>query len=238
MFDRIQPSEKKTSVVVRQILALIESGQLSANKRLPNEIEIAAAIGVSRPVVREALSALEMMDVVERRPGDGTYLRSEANPIINLEMHKKLMDSLEEIEKADGSFDAFEARVIVEPSIAQIAAKRALPEDIARLEALYEKLEESRKNLDFDTYHLYDNKFHIQLAQTTHNNALVKILQNLLDEIKIDYWNSDRIWPKDVELEKSLVEHKHILEAIRNGDSMAVNLELQRHFNTALNNMK
>jgi GntR family transcriptional repressor for pyruvate dehydrogenase complex len=238
VFNRIQQVEKKTSFVVKQILSLIESGELNGQERFPNEIDIASAIGVSRSVIREAMSALEMMEVIERRPGDGTYLKSGANPVINLEMHRKLMGSLEEIETAEGSFDSFEARVIIEPSIAELAARRAQPEDIAELERIYRELESSCKSLDFERYHAFDKKFHIQLAKTTQNHALVRILEGLLEEIKIDYWNSDRIWPKEAELQKSLGEHARILETVRSGDSMAVSVELQRHFDTALNNMK
>ncbi|MGH2346605.1 MAG: FadR/GntR family transcriptional regulator, partial [Chloroflexota bacterium] len=62
------------SLVVEQIRALIESGQLKAGDKLPTERGLAEQLGVSRSSVREALSALEVLGVIHSRQGLGNFI--------------------------------------------------------------------------------------------------------------------------------------------------------------------
>ncbi|MDR7465382.1 MAG: GntR family transcriptional regulator, partial [Armatimonadota bacterium] len=74
-FQRIL-TKKKSTHVAEQILQAIMSGQYRVGDRLPPERVLAEEMGVSRPSVREALSALQIVGVVASRVGDGTYVRS------------------------------------------------------------------------------------------------------------------------------------------------------------------
>ncbi len=60
--------------VIDQILSLIKSGELNYNEKLPPETVLVEKFGISRPTIREALSALEVLGVLESRTGDGTYI--------------------------------------------------------------------------------------------------------------------------------------------------------------------
>ena len=64
--------------IAEQIIAMIASGELAPNARLPSERDLAHRLGVSRPPVREALIALEVEGLVDVRMGSGVYVRQEA----------------------------------------------------------------------------------------------------------------------------------------------------------------
>ena len=69
-FERVRP-RKVTAVAAEQILAAIRSGDYPLGSKLPSEFELAEQMGVSRPSIREALSALQAMSIIESRPGSG-----------------------------------------------------------------------------------------------------------------------------------------------------------------------
>ena len=73
MFSRVQTT-KRYLQIANQILERIRSGALVQGAQLPPERELAVQMGVSRPTVREALIALELLGVVEIRIGQGTYI--------------------------------------------------------------------------------------------------------------------------------------------------------------------
>ncbi|EKD34792.1 MAG: hypothetical protein ACD_75C02183G0001, partial [uncultured bacterium] len=66
--------KKKSSFIADQILRMINSGLYKAGSRLPSERTITEQMGVSRPSLREAISALQIVGILESRPGDGTYV--------------------------------------------------------------------------------------------------------------------------------------------------------------------
>ena len=66
--------QKRSSIIAEAIVQRIRHGELSAGMKLPSERVIAEQLGVSRPSVREAISALQIVGVLESHPGDGTYV--------------------------------------------------------------------------------------------------------------------------------------------------------------------
>ncbi|MBU0652918.1 MAG: GntR family transcriptional regulator [Proteobacteria bacterium] len=66
--------KKKSSFIADQILRMINSGGYTAGSKLPSERIITEQMGVSRPSLREAISALQIVGILESRPGDGTYV--------------------------------------------------------------------------------------------------------------------------------------------------------------------
>ena len=69
------PAGSPVSEVARRLLDLFTSGSIAAGTRLPPERHLAATLEVGRSAVREALAALEILGIVDVRPGSGTYLR-------------------------------------------------------------------------------------------------------------------------------------------------------------------
>src|ERR1700730_12074086 len=116
-----------TAKILAKIKRLISTGAVSPGGKFPPERELAKDFGVNRASVRQALKVLEIMGVLTQRVGDGTYLSSTAESILNepIDFLVLLDDRLHH--------ELFETRLIVEPALAARAAERATAEDLSAL---------------------------------------------------------------------------------------------------------
>src|SRR5919204_1811477 len=119
--------------IVRQIKSMIAEGRLKSGDQLPPERDLAEKFVVSRTSVREALRALESLGLVEIRPGEGTFVR-EASVEALIEPLALLM-----VSQREAIGELFEARRLLEPSLAALAATRATPEEIQEMERILEE---------------------------------------------------------------------------------------------------
>lgn len=122
--------------IVEQIKELFAQGDLKPGDKLLSEREFAERLQVSRASVREALSALEAMGLIEIKPGEGTFIRqmgvsSIIEPLALLLLMEK-----------DQVFELFELRKILEVEAAGLAALRATSEDVERMFEVIKKMEE------------------------------------------------------------------------------------------------
>jgi GntR family transcriptional repressor for pyruvate dehydrogenase complex len=116
--------------IVSRLLDLIQQRHLGPGDRLPAERELAATMGVSRSSLREALRALTVLGVCEMRHGTGTYVSS-------LEPELLVRPLSFVLSLSDSGFDQlFEARKVLEPAIAALAARRIDDATVDRLDAL------------------------------------------------------------------------------------------------------
>src|SRR3954467_9190710 len=113
--------------IAARLISLIIDRQLKAGDRLPPERELAATMGVSRSSLREARRALAMLGVTEMRHGDGTYLTSLEPAVLMRPVGLVLALS------DAGLAELFEARKLVEPGLARLAAERIGDEAAAEL---------------------------------------------------------------------------------------------------------
>ena len=114
--------------ILSRLLNLIKERELRPGDKLPPERELATMMNVSRPSLREALRALSIMNIIEIRQGDGTYI-SSLEPDLLVE-HLDFVFALD-----DSTFlELFEARKILEVGIVALAAERITDEEIAVLE--------------------------------------------------------------------------------------------------------
>ena len=153
--------------IAARLIALITERQLKAGDRLPPERELAATMGVSRSSLREALRALAMLGVAEMRQGDGTYLTTlepdDADAPGRARARAVATAGLEEL---------FEARKLVEPGLAALAAERisttpTRPSCCRCAEATPAALE------DPEAFMWADIELHAQIARAASNAVLV-----------------------------------------------------------------
>ena len=111
--------------IADQLRQLIDHGEYTVGSRLPAERELADMLGVSRPTVREALIALEVEGRLRIRVGSGIYVNAQPPS-----------ESAPAPMPIEGPFEVLRARAFVESAVAEEAARRATPEDIARLDAI------------------------------------------------------------------------------------------------------
>ncbi|MDR1514410.1 MAG: FCD domain-containing protein [Synergistaceae bacterium] len=225
IFSR-QDSTKKPAIIVRRILDLIDEGTLLPGEKLPNEMEIVRQSDISRASVREALSALELMGIIKRVPGEGTYISERG--LAGKYTPKNILDKfLEDTERVGGSFEALEARMAIEPSVTMMAARRAEPQQIARMEALVEASVGALASHDAWQFMDLDGSFHIAVAEATNNETLMEISRDLLKRADVHMWQR---YKEDLGLlEKTLESHRQILQAIKERDPAKAAFYSEKH---------
>jgi GntR family transcriptional regulator, transcriptional repressor for pyruvate dehydrogenase complex len=220
---------KKTRLyeeVVGQLHQLIDAGKLKAGDRLPSERELAETFRVSRSSVREAIKTLENEGLVVTRAGSGTFITA-----VNVEAIIPPLASLLSRGK-DAMLDLFEMRLLVEPSIAALAAERATPADILRLKEICAE-QERQINRDISAVES-DAAFHLTIGRATHNSALQRLVASIVEILK-------PIREKSLQTpgraHKSLASHREILVAIERHDPALARQAMQQHIQAVEQNV-
>ena len=169
----IEPIRRETvmDTVARRIEQLVRSGQLKSGDRLPPEPELARLLRVSRSSLREALKGLMYLGLIKSRAGDGTYIQSSLSRVLS--QHFQWMILLKEVQH----LEVYELRKIIEPEVAALAATRATPADIDRLQAALEGMAEGHN--EPQVLHAYDIQFHEAFALASGNVAIQTTMRML-----------------------------------------------------------
>ncbi|WP_180536250.1 FadR/GntR family transcriptional regulator [Micrococcus luteus] len=188
----------------RELVEYIRSHQLTPGDVLPSARALAQQYGTTLPTVREALRMLEATEIVALRHGSGTYV----GPGVDKPF---LVNPYAEEGTLESALELTEARLVVEPEIAAVAAQRRDGAAIARLEGtLCNALEADMPRSG--------SHFHLALAQATGQPILSEMLETMLalrqhDRAVIRSIYANR--PRDH------AEHAAILQAVREGDPTA-----------------
>ena len=159
--------------VANRILGMIKSGNLRPGDRLPTEAQMAVALGISRPPLREALKALTMMGVLESRQG-GRYSVTDLSPS-RLVAPFNAMLSVAEYNIAEH----FECRRIVDVELVRLCVRRASAEERVRILRL---AHDGQAFLaDPVGFRLLDHEYHQALNAGAHNAMLATVAQGLYD---------------------------------------------------------
>jgi GntR family transcriptional repressor for pyruvate dehydrogenase complex len=210
--------------ITERILSLIRERQLRPGDRFPPERELAALMGVSRATVREALRSLAMMNVVELRHGSGTYVTS-LEPQLLVE-NLALVFSL-----SDHSFlQLIEARKVIEPGAAALAAQNISAEQILQLEQVLHRSWVCLQSHPADFPEL-DIEFHAKIAEYSGNALLTRIMQALT---RMSIASSQRTASTDVgystqRIERAIRMHEDIFSAIRDHHPDKAREQMLRH---------
>ena len=209
--------------LLKRLNALLESGRFPNQSRLPPERELAAELGTTRTNLRPALAVLEAEGKIWRHVGQGTFVGRHSPtgaPALNLLM------------KATNPTEIMEARLIIEPRVAGLAALRATAGDVAQLRRCLEKGIASVT--DIKTYELWDASLHEAIAEASHSallSALLKALSGLRE--------SDALWGRlkqaSLTRERQYVyndQHRRCVETISNRDATAAEAAMREHLST------
>ena len=208
---------------MEQIRELIKEGKLKPGDKLPSEQVLAEQFGTSRPSVREALSALEILGITERRAGRGNIVKR--NDLI-----APLYDKdISELEQEESPFALLEARKVLEVEVAGLASQKALPEDVPAIEAVLNKMSEALG--DIPKMMEMDRRFHLSIARAAHNNFLFSMMLKMSHLLKERLWVNmkEKTWSLPGYPQKYLKEHARILEAIKNKDDRAARKAMYHH---------
>jgi GntR family transcriptional regulator, transcriptional repressor for pyruvate dehydrogenase complex len=213
-FDRAKLSER----IAERLVLLIAERQLRPGDKLPSERDLAAMMHVSRPSLREALRALDIMQIVEIRQGSGTYVKS-LKPEVLVE-HFDFVFSLD-----DPTFAEFlEARTMLEPGIAAMAALKATDAELAEISACLERT----ANAVHDPQHFLDadRELHELITAAAHNQIVGRFMATLT---RLGLASRQRTVALKGVREESLEDHHAIVAALQRRDPEAASRAMRKH---------
>ena len=194
-------------LVLDNLLAAIENGKIRVGQELPPERELADKLGISRNSLRESLSILNFIGIVENRGNRKVLVK-------NADYFRKANSLLELSYSPDTFTDFMEFRRTNEREIARLACQRATEEDLERLRKSVERLERD------ETDYLADVQFHVDLACASHNTIFATMLDYvncLILELRMRYHG------------KTAEAHRRIYEAVKARDEELAVYEMGRH---------
>lgn len=217
-------TKKVYEEIVQQVKELIAKGVLRPGDKLISERELADKLQVSRASVREALSVLESMGIIEIRPGEGTFVKETAGESIVEPL------VLMVVKDRETGYALLEVRKILEVEGAALAASRATDEDLQRIE---ECLKEMRAEVERgDLGDVGDYKFHYALAEATHNPVLVRVMSTISDLLAQGLRSSRlRLFSLSGMPQTLLAQHTRIYEALKGRDPDGARKAMQDHLN-------
>ena len=221
------PRVKDSATVVRaRLQAVIETGSLPADGRLPTERDLSESMGVGRRAVRTAMDSLLAEGLIWRQQGKGTFAGQPP---------EKTQILAAEIVGETNFSDVMEARLCIEPTLAAMAAKHALPADIDRMRALARRTLEAG---DMESIELWDGALHRLIARTARNKPLLTAF-SMIDEIRgNEKWQAYRSKARSLEtLKVSDSEHHAIIDQIEAGNPQAAETAMRRHLTTLATNL-
>jgi GntR family transcriptional regulator, transcriptional repressor for pyruvate dehydrogenase complex len=191
--------------VAEAILDLIRSQGLGTGDRLPSARDLAARFAVATPTLREALRRLEATGVLDIRHGSGVYVRDVSRLILANPHHRGL--------EPDTILDLLEARELIEPPLAEMAADRRTPEQLADLEEILARA--GAELADDSALAATNMAFHRAIGQYSCNSILAQMLDSIVD---IYAPEQQQILRLHGDRNADHAEHLEILAAIGAGD--------------------
>ena len=217
----------KPSNPVQQLTKLLESGQYPLQSRLPPERVLAIKLGITRTALRKALSVLEAENKIWRHVGRGTYVGARPTQVEN--------HYLPDVTNTTHPAEIMEARQVLEPKIAAIAAFRATQNDLEQMEHCLLKAEDAP---DFTTFEHWDSTLHTTIAESSHNLLLISLFKT------VNNLRQDRIWGRLKEAamthkrQKTYIrQHRDLVAAIQNRDATNAEKIMRNHLETVQKNL-
>ena len=214
------------NIVRARLEGMIERGSLPVDGRLPTERELSESMGVGRRAVRNALETLLAEGLIWRKQGKGTFAGQAPD---------KTQVLAAEIVGETNFAEVMEARLCIEPTLAAMAARHALPADIERMRNLARRTVEAT---DSESIELWDGALHRLIARTALNKPLLTAF-SMIDEIRgNESWRGLRSKARSLEtLKVSDGEHHAIIDQIEAGSSQAAEDAMRAHLTTLATNL-
>ena len=206
-----------------KLVQLLQERKLKVGDSIPTELELCAALGVSRTVVREAMLRLRLMGLIESKKKKGAVI---TNPdlfgILSKSMNPHILDQ--------GTLKGiFEIRLVLEIGMADFIFQRITTEDLKELREIVNKEPDLSQDHLFNIGH--EIAFHSKLYDITGNETLKKF-QNMLLPV-FDYVHKSGLLKKQAQLHK-YVSHKGLVDILENGSPElfrnAMRNHLENHF--------
>ncbi|HWM82088.1 MAG TPA: FCD domain-containing protein [Pseudolabrys sp.] len=222
----------------RDILALIVDGHLENGDRLPSEGEMAVRFGVSRPIIREALSELQHAGVIEVRRGAGSFVRS-AKAINQGSSNYGAASTLGPVQSLTDVRQCFEFRASLEGEAAALAAEHRPLQPLQDIERALLRMERAisgpRASIEANTQFEADFEFHRAIARATENSYFERTLLSMRESIEFTIGLSRSL---SLTFSRSRLytvqdEHAYIFKMIQKGESDKAREAMRAHMMNA-----
>jgi GntR family transcriptional repressor for pyruvate dehydrogenase complex len=225
-FLPVSAGERLSVKVADQLAAQIHSGQFGPGDKLPTEAKLVEQFQVSRTVVREAMSRLKSLGLLESRQGSGVYV--SASPVF-----APLNFDARHAESKVAVLQMVEVRRALEAEVAGLAARRRSDADVQRIQVAVQQLElavmEGRNGVNEDVL------FHRAIADAAQNPFLISTLDYLAQFLKgatrVTRANEAR---RSDFMDEVRAEHQAIVDAIQKGDAAAARAAAACHMDNAV----
>jgi DNA-binding FadR family transcriptional regulator len=215
-------ANRGASSITARLRRAIETGIYADGDQLPPERQLAVAFGTARSTIRKALDQLEQKGLVMRRVGSGTFV-SYAGPV---------QDSMSDVTDLISPLQLIETRFAIEPYMARLAALHASGRDLDAIEGILDQLESVRT--DQDLFTKLDSEFHLQLARCSHNPLILRLYQQINTVRTHAQWEQmKQIILTTSKIDLYNLQHRAIIEALRQRDAIGAADQVTRHLETA-----
>jgi len=222
IFTKVQ-TQKKSTIVVNQLIQLINENKLKVGDRLPSERDLSETFGISRGVLRESIRALEIAGIIDAKSGSGNYIKSNANIT-------KEIEALNILEEEDNPLDIIMVRKNLEPLAVKMAVRNAEKDDIKRLQKILSQMKKNKEQGIIDNK--IDGQFHIAITKASKNRTLLDIMRLIVLKMqKQKFWQYTK--------EKSIYslghsrlyldDHTQLVKAIKNKDEESALKAINQH---------
>lgn len=209
--------------IVEQLKAMITNGELKPGDKLPSERDLAESLNVSRASVREALTTLEAIGILEIKPGEGTFIKQTSDAETFAPLALVLM-----VER-NPEAQMMEVRRVLETEMASLAAQRATAENLNRIEESLSSMKSAKNTRDAVDA---DLRFHFAIAEATQNTILLRLMNTIADLMHHSLRaNREKLYSDPPTGQRILREHDAIFQAIRNHDPELARNAMLEHIN-------
>ncbi len=222
-FQKIEP-EKLSDSVVRQIERLILQGILKPGERLPSERDLSDRLGVSRPSLREAVSALEAEGLLVTRASSGIYVAE----VLNSAFSPALIHLF--ARHPDAVFDYLDFRRDLEAMAAERAARLGSDTDLKVVDAVIQKMEAAAQKRDPADEAALDAEFHMAIIEASHNVVMLHMMRAMFGLLREGvFYNRQVMFRQKMTREALLDQHRDINAALQARDPEAARAAVERH---------
>lgn len=207
--------------VADQLKAAILSGRFLPGDKLPSVRELSEQLSVGQPSVREAITSLKAIGLLEIHQGEGTFVAQYESEDLISKIQGYAMLNKKDVE------NLYEVRRILEVGAAGLAAKHRTEAALAKIKEAVAQMERSITNGDGE---LHDWAFHFAIAEATQNPVLVTLMESISERTK-QFLRNAREALFNIGFEKILLQHEAVLNAIEAQDAARAQEAMIQHLN-------
>ena len=224
-FEKVE-NKRKSQAAADILLQMIKKAKYPPGSKLPTERKIAEGLGVCRNTLREAVAALEIIGVLEVRRSQGIFVVAELPPSALQEPP----DLKAVFSNSEDPFEVIDARIAFEPGVAIAASQEATDSEIVQFGSIINEMRTALEKDQAQEYLRQDKEFHILIAKLTHNQLIVKTIENLMSGLDSPLWRTmKKDQPLKEEAANRVAEHLAIFSAMASRNELEIWKSMRQH---------